>query len=161
MSVTTRPMPRPRQRAPGEAGSRRIQWWHYLLAACALGAVVGLGYGVRALWFSMTHIRTTYAWVSGVVVSLSAKDDTRVRQLLVRTGDRVRKGDIVAILDNADAEAAVEQARAANAVVGTFVESPDEAQAWVGLGVQYICYSVDVGIFYQACKEIVGKLRRG
>ena len=112
MSVTTRPMPRPRQRAPGEAGSRRIQWWHYLLAACALAALVGLGYGVRALWFSMTHIRTTYAWVSGVVVSLSAKDDTRVRQLLVRTGDRVRKGDIVAILDNADAEAAVDQARA-------------------------------------------------
>lgn len=56
-------------------------------------------------------------------------------------------------------KAAVEQARAANAVVGTFVESPEEAEAWVRLGVQYICYSVDVGIFYQACKEIVGRLR--
>ncbi len=58
-------------------------------------------------------------------------------------------------------ERAVEQARAAKAVVGTFVESPDEARAWVGLGVQYICYSVDVGIFYQACREIAGELRRG
>jgi len=58
-------------------------------------------------------------------------------------------------------EGAVAQARAANAVVGTFVESPDEADVWVRLGVQYICYAVDVGIFYQACKAVVAELRRG
>jgi 4-hydroxy-2-oxoheptanedioate aldolase len=54
---------------------------------------------------------------------------------------------------------AVAQARAAGVVVGTFVESPEGARAWAALGVQYLCYSVDVGIFYEACKEIVGRLR--
>lgn len=54
---------------------------------------------------------------------------------------------------------AVAQARAAGAVVGTFVESPEEARAWAALGVQYLCYSVDVGIFHEACKGIVARLR--
>ena len=54
---------------------------------------------------------------------------------------------------------AVAQARAAGAVVGTFVESPEEAKTWAALGVQYLCYSVDVGIFHEACKGIVARLR--
>jgi 4-hydroxy-2-oxoheptanedioate aldolase len=55
--------------------------------------------------------------------------------------------------------AAVDQARRANAVVGTFVESPEDARAWLAAGVRYICYSVDVGILYAACEQIVRHLR--
>jgi 4-hydroxy-2-oxoheptanedioate aldolase len=55
--------------------------------------------------------------------------------------------------------AAVEQARAAGIVVGTFVETPQGAKTWTDLGVQYICYSVDVGIIYRACREIVSALK--
>jgi 4-hydroxy-2-oxoheptanedioate aldolase len=55
---------------------------------------------------------------------------------------------------------AVAQARAAGVVVGTFVESPEDAKAWAALGVQYLCYSVDVGIFYAACREIADRLTR-
>jgi len=56
--------------------------------------------------------------------------------------------------------AAVQQARAAGVVVGTFVESPADAHTWIGLGVQYLCYSVDVGILYSAAADIVRQVRR-
>ena len=74
--------------------------------------LAGLAYGVYAIWFSVTHVRTSYARVNGYMVTLSAKDDTRLQKLLVRTGDRVRKGQAVAILDNKDIDAEVDQARA-------------------------------------------------
>ena len=112
MSVVTRPTPRARPRSRSEAGARRIRWWHYVLAASALAALAGLAYGVYAIWFSLTHARTSYARVSGYMVTLSAKDDTRLQRLLVRTGDRVHKGQAVASLDNADIDAEVDQARA-------------------------------------------------
>jgi multidrug resistance efflux pump len=71
-----------------------------------------MAWGVYAIWFSVTHVRTSYARVSGYMVTLSAKDDTRLQKLLVRTGDRVHKGQALASLDNADIDAEVDQARA-------------------------------------------------
>lgn len=72
----------------------------------------GLGWGGHALWFGVTHVRATYARVSGYVVNVSAKSDTRVKQLLVKTGDTVRRGQPVALLDDADLRASVSQAKA-------------------------------------------------
>lgn len=40
-------------------------------------------------------------------------------------------------------------------VVGTFVDSVEDAQKWVKAGVQYISYSVDTGIIYNAFSTIV------
>jgi 4-hydroxy-2-oxoheptanedioate aldolase len=57
-------------------------------------------------------------------------------------------------------QTAVRDAREAGIVVGTFVESADDARLWIELGVQYICYSVDVGILWSAAKEIPDKVRR-
>ncbi|RLD30969.1 MAG: aldolase [Bacteroidetes bacterium] len=44
--------------------------------------------------------------------------------------------------------------------VGTFVEAPEDAKKWVDVGVKYISYSVDVGIFYKACENIVKNLNQ-
>ncbi|CAH8284221.1 4-hydroxy-2-oxoheptanedioate aldolase [Mariniflexile fucanivorans] len=52
----------------------------------------------------------------------------------------------------------VEKASRLGKVVGTFVESPESAKQWIDLGVKYISYAVDVGIFYDACKGIVEKV---
>ena len=112
MSVVARPTPRARPRTAGEARARQIRWWHYLLAGTGLVTVGGMVYGFYAAWFAVTHVRTSYARVSGYVVALSAKDDTRVKRLLVRTGEKVRQGQTVAILDNADVAAQAEQAKA-------------------------------------------------
>jgi len=44
--------------------------------------------------------------------------------------------------------------------VGTFVETIEGARKWRDLGVKYISYSVDVGIFTDACREIVQSIRK-
>ena len=41
--------------------------------------------------------------------------------------------------------------------VGTFVEDTDSAKRWLSLGVHYLCFSVDVGIFSRGCREIVDR----
>lgn len=43
--------------------------------------------------------------------------------------------------------------------VGTFVDTIKNAVKWRSVGVKYISYSVDVGIFYDKCVEIAKKLR--
>jgi 4-hydroxy-2-oxoheptanedioate aldolase len=55
---------------------------------------------------------------------------------------------------------AVGLARDRGAVVGTFIEDAEGARIWAGAGVQYLCYSVDVGILMAAAKRAVGELRR-
>lgn len=46
-----------------------------------------------------------------------------------------------------------------NVVVGTFVDTLEEARKWSEAGIKYLCYSVDVGLFTDKCHEIVRSLR--
>ncbi|UCF98111.1 MAG: hypothetical protein JSV89_00920 [Spirochaetaceae bacterium] len=46
-----------------------------------------------------------------------------------------------------------------NVVVGTFVDTLEEARKWSTAGVKYLCYSVDVGLFTEKCHEVVRSLR--
>jgi len=43
--------------------------------------------------------------------------------------------------------------------VGTFADDIETAKSWVSLGVQYMAFSVDVGILYEASKQIVKKFK--
>ena len=43
--------------------------------------------------------------------------------------------------------------------VGTFVESVQTARFWIERGVNYVCYSVDVGLMYQTCAGICRDFR--
>ncbi|MBA7560178.1 aldolase [Candidatus Atribacteria bacterium 1244-E10-H5-B2] len=44
-------------------------------------------------------------------------------------------------------------------VVGTFADDIKTAKSWISLGVQYMSFSVDVGILYDISKTIVNKLK--
>jgi 4-hydroxy-2-oxoheptanedioate aldolase len=46
-----------------------------------------------------------------------------------------------------------------NIVVGTFVDTIKDAKRWGDLGVKYLSYSVDVGIFYEKCRIDVETMR--
>jgi 4-hydroxy-2-oxoheptanedioate aldolase len=46
-----------------------------------------------------------------------------------------------------------------NKIIGSFCESTSDAHKWRDLGVQYISYSVDVGIILNAYKEIIKQLK--
>ena len=51
----------------------------------------------------------------------------------------------------------VKKAKAAGMCIGTFVDTPDNAKFWKSKGVQYLSYSVDVGIFLESCKNIINE----
>ena len=56
-------------------------------------------------------------------------------------------------------EKVLEKAASKNKAVGTFVENPKDLKIWRDLGILYLAYKVDVGIFYEACLEINDQLR--
>lgn len=58
-------------------------------------------------------------------------------------------------------EAIIQKSRKTGAVVGTFVDDIRAARRWMNLGVQYISYSVDVGIICQASLDIVRQIKHG
>lgn len=48
----------------------------------------------------------------------------------------------------------VEKANKKGKVIGTFVDTLEDMALWKGLGLQYLSYSVDIGIFMEACKNL-------
>jgi len=52
-------------------------------------------------------------------------------------------------------EKVIAAARTAGKLVGTFADDIPSAKRWMEAGVMYIAISVDVGIFYDACRNIV------
>jgi len=56
-------------------------------------------------------------------------------------------------------EKVIKSATANGKVVGTFVDDIDTGKKWIALGVKYISYSVDVGIIFEKCKDIVKSIK--
>lgn len=53
----------------------------------------------------------------------------------------------------------VNTAKEKDVIIGTFTDTINSAKMWKEAGVQYISYSVDVGIFTDACTEVIKKLK--
>lgn len=53
----------------------------------------------------------------------------------------------------------VQKAKDRGIAVGTFVDTLANLSKWKSVGIQYLSYSVDVGIFYEACSQIVAASR--
>lgn len=51
------------------------------------------------------------------------------------------------------------KARVAGVVLGVFCDTPESAALWRKAGIQYLSYSVDVGIYTEACISIIHKLK--
>jgi len=54
----------------------------------------------------------------------------------------------------------VTKCRENSIAVGTFADDIQTAKKWISLGVQYMSFSVDVGILYEVNKQIVEKLKK-
>ena len=54
----------------------------------------------------------------------------------------------------------VDKAKKADKIIGCFVDTPADLKMWKDLGLQYLSYSVDVGIFYDACKDIANYCKK-
>ncbi len=53
----------------------------------------------------------------------------------------------------------IEVAKANGKTVGIFADTLGQARLWKSLGCQYIAYSVDVGLFYNVCRETAQALK--
>ena len=51
-------------------------------------------------------------------------------------------------------EEIVDKAKAKGILVGTFTDDRETLEMWSRAGVQYLSYSVDMGIFCEACRRI-------
>jgi len=54
----------------------------------------------------------------------------------------------------------VKECLARKMAVGNFTEKTEQTAFWVGQGLRYMSFSVDVGIFYEAARGLVGQLRK-
>lgn len=52
----------------------------------------------------------------------------------------------------------VDKAKAKGKIVGTFVDDMYMLKLWREVGVQYLSYNVDVGIFMEACKGLINQM---
>ena len=54
----------------------------------------------------------------------------------------------------------VEKAHKKHKVIGTFVDTPQDLIMWRELGVRYLSYSVDVGVFLDACRALNDEFKK-
>lgn len=52
------------------------------------------------------------------------------------------------------------QAKKAGVVTGVFCDTLEAAALWRSAGIQYLSYSVDVGVFTDACRNIIANLKK-
>lgn len=55
----------------------------------------------------------------------------------------------------------INKAKEKKCTIGLFTDTIESGIEWKNLGVGYISYSVDVGIYYSACRNILDKLKKG
>ncbi|VBB05062.1 rnd efflux pump membrane fusion protein barrel-sandwich domain [Lucifera butyrica] len=87
-----------------------------IVFVAALFVLVGLAGGGWWWYQSTKYVNTDDARVSGTIVSVSAKIPGRVSEVLVKEGDQVKEGQVVARLDPRDVQAQKDKANAALAV---------------------------------------------
>ncbi len=75
--------------------------------------VIALLWGVRYYHYSQTHVSTDDAYVTGNLINVSPIIGGTLSQLVVDEGDTVRKGQLIARLEDSGQRAALRQAQAA------------------------------------------------
>jgi membrane fusion protein (multidrug efflux system) len=74
--------------------------------------LAGLVFGGRWLYFRMTYTATDDAQVDGDLLPISSKVPGRIVRLLVKEGDPVKRGQLIAMIEDRDYALALERARA-------------------------------------------------
>jgi len=87
--------------------------------------VVAGFYGYRMWSFGSTHVSTDDAYLTSNVVIVSPEVSGKVVNVLVRENQEVKKGELIAVLDGVDYQAAISRAEAALAEARRSVEAAD------------------------------------
>ncbi|MFC1811889.1 HlyD family secretion protein [Thermodesulfobacteriota bacterium] len=109
---------------PASLSSNATRKWLFVILAC--GILAGAFYGIRWLHYYFTHASTDDARVEGDLISVSSTVPGKIRQLPIREGEHVKKGQLIAQLREEDYQARVDVAAG---VVQSINASLDEAIA--------------------------------
>ncbi|MDH3344805.1 MAG: HlyD family secretion protein [Desulfobacteraceae bacterium] len=90
---------------------KRTRKWLFVILA--FGILVGSFYGIRWLHYYITHASTDDANVEGDLISVSSTVSGKIRQLPIREGEQVKKGQLIAQLREEDYQAKVDVAAGA------------------------------------------------
>ena len=88
--------------------SKRQRTRKWLIVICVIGILVGSFYGIRWLHYYFTHASTDDASVEGDLISVSSTVSGKIRQLPIREGEQVKKGQLIAQLREEDYQAQVD-----------------------------------------------------
>lgn len=91
-----------------QTGRRKPLW----IAVAAVAVVLLLVWGIPFLIYARSHQTTDDARVDASVVAITSKINERVNRILVDTDQRVRRGQLLVVLDDSTERDAVDQARA-------------------------------------------------
>ncbi|MFP1129547.1 HlyD family efflux transporter periplasmic adaptor subunit [Asticcacaulis sp. W401b] len=100
----------PAQTSPAKSNDRRRQLLTGLAAVVALGV---LGYGAYYMLVASHYVSTDNAYVGAETAQVNALVGGPVARILVKETQMVKAGDVLLVIDDADAKIAVESARAA------------------------------------------------
>ncbi len=106
----------------------------------ALGCVAAL-VGAYFIWRAVAYVRTSKAQVWAKLIDVSPEVDARLQELLVKTGDTVVEGAVLARLDDSQLRAALE---AAEATVAIRQSQHAQAQANLRLTMTQVTTSVEL-----------------
>jgi membrane fusion protein (multidrug efflux system) len=110
--------------------SKRKRTRKYLIVFVVIGILVGSFYGIRWLHYYFTHASTDDASVEGDLISVSSTVSGKIRQLPIREGEQVKKGQLIAQLREEDYQAQVD---ISDGIVQSINASLNEAMADVQL----------------------------
>jgi 4-hydroxy-2-oxoheptanedioate aldolase len=120
----------------------------------------------RSEYFEQANAVTVIGMVEGVAGIQSLDEILQVNGidvLFIGPYDLSQALGLVGEVENPrvlkEIEAIVAKCKAHDRVVGTFVDSLATAKRYKDLGVQFLAFSVDVGIFADACRKIIDDLR--
>ena len=116
--------------ASSDNNSKRIRTRKWLIVFVVIGILVGSFYGIRWLHYYFTHASTDDASVEGDLISVSSTVSGKIRQLPIREGEQVKKGQLIAQLREEDYQAQVD---ISDGIVQSINASLNEAMADVQL----------------------------
>ena len=99
----------------------------WISGSAVLIVAVGLLLGIRWWIEARSHVSTDDAFIQATMLQVAPKIGGRVQQVLVSTGDRVARGQLLARLETEDLEASVRKAQAAATAGGKNVLQAEAA----------------------------------
>jgi len=123
-----------------------------LVAAVLL--VLGIIWGVHYYKYSTTHVSTDDAYVTGNLVTVSPIISGTLSHLTVEEGDMVRKGQLIARLEDTGQQAALRQAQAAYAAALSQIPQAQANLAYEKLATAAAIQRAQAGITAQQAKTL-------